>query len=292
MRTTRRGGVAALIALLVLLTTAVGPAQAQTLQRKWTASFGANGTVTMRAYTNGTGLIEYDLKGLRANAIYSASIRKGSCSSLGTTMARLMPLRVTSRGAVAHLSRVLNMQMFYIWQAARSPGFVIRIVSGTSIKCAAFSFPRASRVYVSGLGIDIAVIRGNSGYPLCNVAMYSALVAQPREPGVTFIFAHARTGMFLPLLTRWRIDRGKSLIGRTVYVWTTDNYRNQYVIDRVRVTHDAMAGVSTLSVEKVWLQTSTGPNTSYPKLVVEAHRVATVPASYAASHPASHARTC
>ena len=145
---------------------------------------------------------------------------------------------------------------------------------------------------MSGLGIDIAVIRGNSGYPLCDVAMYSALVAQPREPGVTFIFSHARTGMFLPLLTRWRIDKGKSLIGRTVYVWTSDNVRSTYKIDRVRVTRDAMGGTSTLSVERLWLQTSTGPNTSYPKLVVEAHRVATAASSYSAAHPVSHAHTC
>jgi hypothetical protein len=122
--------------------------------------------------------------------------------------------------------------------------------------------------------------------------MYSAVVAQPREPGVTFIFAHARTGMFLPLLSAWRANKGASLIGRTVYVWTSDNVRVTYKIDKVRVTHDAMAGSSTLSVERLWLQTSTGPNTSYPKLVVEAHRVATAAASYAAAHPASHAHTC
>jgi hypothetical protein len=292
MSTMRRRSGAVLIALALLLGVAAAPAGATTLQRKWTASFGANGWVTLRAYTNGRGFVAYDLKGLRANAIYSVSIREGTCSKLGTTVARLAPLRVTAAGTVSRLAWVVNMQMYYIWQAARSPSFVVRIVSGTSIKCAAFTFPHATRVSVSGLGIDIAVIRGNNNYPLCDVAMYSPLVAQPREPGITFIFAHARTGMFLPLLTRWRIDRGTSLIGRTVYVWTSDNFRSTYKIDKVRVTKDAMAGTTSLAAERLWLQTSTGPNTSYPKLVVEAHRISTAPASYAASHPVSHAHTC
>ena len=81
-----------------------------------------------------------------------------------------------------------------------------------------------------GLGIDLPVVRGPSGYPLCRVAMYLAAVAQPREPGITFIYAHARRGMFLPLLTRYRADGGRSLIGKTVKVWTSDSYVSYYRI--------------------------------------------------------------
>ena len=122
--------------------------------------------------------------------------------------------------------------------------------------------------------------------------MYLASVAQPREPGITYIYAHARTGMFLPLLTRWRIDRGASLIGRTVLVWTSDSYVSYYRITRVRVTKYAVAGATSLTNERLWLQTSTGPNTTYPKLIVEATRYRTVRATYAASHPAAHPVRC
>jgi hypothetical protein len=122
--------------------------------------------------------------------------------------------------------------------------------------------------------------------------MYSAAVAQPREPGITFIYAHARTGMFLPLLTRWRINRGASLIGRTVTVWTSDSYVSYYRVTAVRVTSNAMAGVTSLTRERLWLQTSTGPNTSSPKLIVEAARYRTVRTTYAASHPTAHPVRC
>jgi hypothetical protein len=98
--------------------------------------------------------------------------------------------------------------------------------------------------------------------------------------------------MFLPLLTRWRINRGASLIGRTVMVWTSDSYVSYYRITAVRVTSNAMAGVTSLTRERLWLQTSTGPNTSYPKLIVEASRYRTVRTTYAASHPRARPVSC
>jgi hypothetical protein len=295
MRSNRRRGAAFLVALLVLLTTAGAPAEALTLQRKWTAKVGtsgANGSVALRAYTDGSGTITYGLKSLRAGATYAVTIRKGSCSSPGTIVARLSAVKASSTGAVARTNAVLNMQMYYIWTAARSPGFVIRIVSGTSVKCGAFGFAKATRVVVSGLGIDLPVIRGNSSYPKCGVAMYLPAVAQPREPGITFLYAHARRGMFLPLLTRWKADRGASLIGKVVKVFTNDSYVTYYKINKVRVTSTPMTGVTTLSRERLWLQTSTGPNTSYPKLIVEASRSAVYRTTYAASHPAAHPYSC
>ena len=179
-----------------------------------------------------------------------------------------------------------------IWPAARHKTFIVRIVSGTSIRCGGFTFARATRVAVPGIGIDLPVIRGPSGYPLCRVAMYLASVAQPREPGITFIYAHARRGMFLPLLTRWKIDRGASLIGRTVKVWTSDSYVSYYRITRVRKTSSPMTGVFSLTRERLWLQTSTGPNYTYAKLIVEAARYKTVKSTYSAAHPTARPVRC
>jgi hypothetical protein len=295
MRATRRHSIAILIALMILFTIAAAPVSAITLQRTWSAavgSYGSNGTITLRAYTNGVGSINYSLRGLRARATYSVEIRNGTCARLGSVAARPASVQASTTGTVARAENLLPWQMTRIWSVARNPSFVIRIVSGTSIRCAAFTFSRATRVAVPGLGIDLAVIRGSTAYPLCRVAMYLPAVAQPREPGVTFIYAHARTGMFLPLLTRWKINGGASLIGRTVMVWTSDWYVSYYRITRVRKTQYAMVGVFQLTREQLWLQTSTGPNGTYPKLIVEASRYKTVRTTFAASHPTARPVRC
>ena len=289
---TRRRAVAILISAAILLPVAASPASALTIQRTWSANLGSSGRINLSSYIGGVGSIRYGLRGLRANATYSVQVRNGTCTRVGTLAARLTSVRTSTTGTVAHLDSVSARAMVPIWLAARRSSFIVRIVSGTSIHCGSFAFAHATRVALAGLGIDLPVIRGPSGYPPCRVAMYSASVAQPREPGITFIFAHARTGMFLPLLTRWRIDHGASLIGRTVTVWTSDSSVSYYRITRVRVTRYAMVGVTSLTRERLWLQTSTGPNTSYPKLIVEAVRYMTLKTTYAASHPTPHPLSC
>jgi hypothetical protein len=295
MRPKRLHGTAILIALAMLMTIAPAPASALTLQRTWSAKVGSNGSngrITLKAYTNGVGSIGYALKGLRANATYGVQIRNGTCASPGTIAARPPAVRTSASGTVARTDTLLPWLMTRIWPAARRSSFIIRVVNATSIRCGAFTFARATRVAVSGIGIDLPVIRGPSGYPPCRVAMYLASVAQPREPGITFIYAHARSGMFLPLLTSWRTNGGRSLIGRTVRVWTSDSYVSYYRILRVRKTSNSMAGVFSLTRERLWLQTSTGPNYTYAKLIVEASRYKTLKTTYAASHPTARPVRC
>ena len=295
MRRLPRHGLPILVALATLMTFAPASASALTLQRTWTAKIGSggvNGSITLKAYTSGVGSIGYSLKNLSHNATYGVQIRGGTCAKPGAVVARPNAVPTSATGTVARTDIVYPWQMAAIWPAARSTSFVIRIFLGTSIRCAAFSFIHATRVAVVGLGIDLPIVRGPSGYPYCRVAMYYASVAQPREPGITFLFAHARTGMFLPLLTRWRIDAGRSLIGKTVKVWTSDSDVSYYRINKVRKTTTPMTGVASLANERLWLQTSTGPNTTYPKLVVEAYRYRTVKTTYAASHPTPHPTRC
>ena len=64
-------------------------------------------------------------------------------------------------------------------------------------------------------------MKGPAGYPYCNVAMYMKTLYQPGEPGITSIYAHARKGMFLPLLNHSKVNNGASMIGKLVYVYTT-----------------------------------------------------------------------
>jgi hypothetical protein len=293
-RITRTRGLAILVAVATLLAIAPTSAGALTLHRAWSAkvgSSGANGTIGLSIYTNDVGTIRYSLKGLRARATYAVQIRNGTCSSVGTIVARPPSLVTSTTGTVAQTDTLLPWLTTKIWPAARKSSFIVRVVSGTSIRCGAFTFKHATRVTVPGLGIDLPVIRGPSGYPLCRVAMYLAAVAQPREPGITFIYAHARRGMFLPLLTRYRADGGRSLIGKTVKVWTSDSYVSYYRILRVRKTN-SIAGVYSLTNERLWLQTSTGPNYTYAKLIVEASRYKTVKSTYASAHPTPHPVRC
>ena len=98
--------------------------------------------------------------------------------------------------------------------------------------------------------------------------------------------------MFLPLLTAWKRTAGRSLIGKTVKVDTSDSRINDYRIVSVRKTTNQMSGVTSLTRERVWLQTSTGPNCTHPKLIVEAVRDSTVRTTYAASHPTPHPVRC
>ena len=294
MRPSRLRPIAILLAVTTLLpVVGVAPASALTLQRTWWAhpgTNGANGSLAIRAYTNGAGSVTYNLKSLRANTTYSVTVRNGTCAKLGTVAAKLPAIRTNSAGALSHIDNILSMTG--IWSAARKSSFVVRIASGTSIRCAAFAFVKATRVAISSISINLPVVRGPSGYPYCRVAMYQPTLAQPREPGITFIYAHARTGMFLPLLTAWKRTAGRSLIGKTVKVWTSDSYVSYYRITSVRKTTNPMLGSTTLSRERLWLQTSTGPNYTYPKLIVEAVRYSTVKTTYAASHPKAYPVRC
>ena len=60
----------------------------------------------------------------------------------------------------------------------------------------------ATRVVISGLGIDLPIVKpaSNSAYPLCDVAMYIQELGQPGIGRATYLYAHAREGMFLPIL--------------------------------------------------------------------------------------------
>ncbi|HSS35991.1 MAG TPA: hypothetical protein VLR93_06930, partial [Patescibacteria group bacterium] len=70
----------------------------------------------------------------------------------------------------------------------------------------------ATRVVVPALDIDLPVIRqpgGPNAFPPCNVAMYLTQLHQPDQPGPTYLYAHARTGMFLPILEASKINNGR-----------------------------------------------------------------------------------
>lgn len=296
-----RRPIALALAVLMLGAFAVPAQAAGTPHRVFYSSVGtngANGRANITAYTNGTGSVYYGLKGLKKGWTYRVEVRRGRCNNLGSVITRLSSVKASASGT-AYLSRSLSTNsMFPIWEANWSNRLAIRFVSGSSIRCGNLNFVSATRVRVPSQGvlntsIDLPVVRSPNGYPYCNVAMFMGALNQPTEPalGATFIFAHARTGMFLPLLKQWQKNKGINLIGKLAYVWTSNNKVHVYQIYAVRQTNDVQSAVGEIA-DRLWLQTSTGPNYTYPKLVVKAKRIESRSVTYESAHPTPRIVKC
>lgn len=139
----------------------------------------------------------------------------------------------------------------------------------------------ATRVRIAALDIDLPVIRGNDGYPLCDVAMYLKELGQPGQGRATYLYAHARTGMFLPLLeTPEREQRGM-----VVEVWTSDDFRFLYEIVDVRRAQTSLVEALDAETEQLWLQTSEGPKGTVGKTQVIAEPLSVETADPEDAHP-------
>jgi hypothetical protein len=153
----------------------------------------------------------------------------------------------------------------------------------------------ATRVVVAALRIDLPVILqpgSADSFPPCNVAMYIQQLHQPGQPGATYIYAHARTGMFLPILTASTINNGKSMIGMLVQVYTSDNMEFLYEVTAVRRHITDLNAAFATTDETLWLQTSEGPRGTIQKVQVIAKPLSSGPADPAAAHPTPHPITC
>ncbi|HUP55029.1 MAG TPA: sortase [Methylomirabilota bacterium] len=157
----------------------------------------------------------------------------------------------------------------------------------------------ATRVVVEQLGIDLPVIaQPNPAYPSCNVAMYFEHpdLGQPGQGKATYLYAHARAGMFLPLLTQSKRNAGKGMIGMIVSVYTSDDQRYVYtisaVLPRVPADEHFLDKAIAAKQETLWLQTSTGPGGQFPKLQVVAKAVGVEPADHADAHPKARPVNC
>jgi hypothetical protein len=283
---------AVLIALGLALVIA-SPAAALTLKREWRAAVGtngANGKATLDAWTSGTGLLDVAVTNMRASTSYRVVIRRGSCANPGTKVVDLSAVKSSSSGTITTKQALGSRRMDRIW-SARSSNLIIRFV-GPTLRCGSLAYTHATRIQIPAYDIDLAVVKGPNGYPYCKVAMYLADLYQPTEPGITYIYAHARKGMFLPLLNHSKVNDGKAMIGKTIYVWTTASVRHAYRITKVRRHVRSIQSALSVTSERLWLQTSEGPNGSYPKLIIVAQRVGSEPSTYAAAHPRARPVHC
>ncbi|HEX5823287.1 MAG TPA: hypothetical protein VFY18_02405 [Candidatus Limnocylindrales bacterium] len=156
----------------------------------------------------------------------------------------------------------------------------------------------ATRVVVDALGIDLPVIRpaGTANtYPACNVAMYIKELFQPGSGKATYIYAHARDGMFGPIYERAILKRNggpKSMVGMPVEVYTSDDLLFLYEITSVRLHQLNLDGPFSATTEKLYLQTSEGPKGTPGKTMLVADFVAVVGTDHKAAHPVPHPVNC
>ena len=153
----------------------------------------------------------------------------------------------------------------------------------------------ATRVAVPALRIDLPVIlpEDPTGYPQCDVAMYIRELGQPGQGRAVYLYAHAREGMFLPLLEQSEIRDGEGMLGMLVQVWTSDEQLFIYEITEVRRHQTNLDDAVDADEEQLWLQTSEGPRGTVPKLQVVAEPVSSGPApDPAAAHPTARPVDC
>jgi len=146
----------------------------------------------------------------------------------------------------------------------------------------------ATRVRIAELGIDLPIIEDPSGYPPCDVAMYITQLAQPGQGKATYLFAHARPGMFEPLLK----TKAAGLRGHVVEIWTSDDQLFRYEIAAVRRDQTDLDDALDATTEQLWMQTSQGPNRSFGYTQVIATPLDVEPADPADAHPTPKPLAC
>lgn len=155
----------------------------------------------------------------------------------------------------------------------------------------------ASRIVIPAMRIDLPIVKGNVGFPYCDVAMYMGPLSQPGRPGTTYIFAHARVETFLRMLSlSERGDDGASMVGMLVEVYTTDARLYLYEIDAVR-RHVTTSGFLALppdigSVQDLILQTSEGNRFTDETLQLHAAYLYSQGVDGAEANPLPHPVTC
>jgi hypothetical protein len=161
----------------------------------------------------------------------------------------------------------------------------------------------ASRVRIPSLRIDLPVVSGElevpgntEGYPLCEVAQFLTAggFVQPYETGTTYLYAHARRGMFLPLLEASQRKNGASMLGALVQVYTADGRVWLYEIFQVKrhATDFSLAFEVPDGEQRLVLQTSEGPSGHVPKLQVAARLVNVTQVSSGVANPIPEPRAC
>jgi LPXTG-site transpeptidase (sortase) family protein len=128
--------------------------------------------------------------------------------------------------------------------------------------------PEGYRVQIPRLGIDLPILEGDIERDAVqlqtpeNFAFHLPGTGIPGSGTNSYLYAHARRGMFLSL---WN-----ARVGDEVLISTPDGRVMRYVVAEVhpRVAPDDVQWAAATPPERLTLQTSTGPNPGDPRFVV------------------------
>lgn len=132
------------------------------------------------------------------------------------------------------------------------------------------AIPDGYRVQIPRLRIDLPIKEGDLVRDIDNqqtpehAAFHLPRTAIPGDGSNSYLYAHARTGMFLSL---WDAKEGDEVI-----IVAPDGRTLAYVVREVhpRVPYNEISWVLPSQTERLTLQTSTGPNPLDPRFVVVA----------------------
>lgn len=155
----------------------------------------------------------------------------------------------------------------------------------------------ATRVVMPALRIDLPVVKpagGADAYPQCNVAMYIQQLHQPGQGGATYLYAHARDGMFGPIYELAMVKkRPDTMKGMLVEVYTNDDLLFSYQVVDVRLHQLNLNDAQNATEEEMWLQTSEGPKGTPGKTQLKAIPIGLpLPADHAAANPVAKPVNC
>ena len=130
--------------------------------------------------------------------------------------------------------------------------------------------PPGYRVQIPRLAIDLAILEGDIERDTValqtpeNYAFHLPGTAIPGTGANSYLYAHARRGMFLSL---WNAQ-----IGDVVWISTPTGVALRYIVTEIhpRVPPDDISLATPSARERLTLQTSTGPNPGDPRFVVVA----------------------
>ena len=130
--------------------------------------------------------------------------------------------------------------------------------------------PPGYRITIARLGIDLPITEGDRERDTVvqqtpeNYAFHFPGSAIPGTNGNTYLYAHARRGMFLAL---W-----DARVGDLVVITTPSGATIRYLVREIhpRVPPEDVSWLEPATSERLTLQTSTGPNPKDPRFVVVA----------------------
>lgn len=152
-----------------------------------------------------------------------------------------------------------------------------------------------TRVVIADMRIDLPIVKpaANETYPWCDVAEYLTFFSVPGMPGVTYLYAHARKGMFLPLLDASQVDNGKAMLGRQVLVYTDDDLLRTYEITEVHRHTKSFDVADAIVGDALILQTSETAFSTGAKLTIVARQVGSAgTVADPEAHPVAKPRVC